>query len=173
MQLPFFSFAQKSSLTDWVWIALRLSLGWIMLWAFLDKTFGLGFSTAPEMSWLSGASPTTGYLQFAPDGPLAALFNSLAGNPVVDWLFMLGLLGVGAALLLGMGMRVASVAGSVMMLLIWLSALPLENNPFIDQHIVYILILIGLYDEPAAHSKFSLAQWWQQTELVRKHPWLT
>lgn len=144
-----------------------------MLWAFLDKTFGLGFSTSADTSWLSGVSPTTGYLQFAPDGPLAAIFNSLAGNVVIDWLFMLGLLGVGVALLLGMGMRVASVAGSLLMFLIWLSALPLENNPFMDQHIVYILILIGLYNEPAAHTRLSLAEWWQNTRLVKNHPWLT
>lgn len=31
------------------------------------------------------------------------LFNAIAGAPVIDWLFMLSLLGIGTALLLGIG----------------------------------------------------------------------
>jgi hypothetical protein len=29
----------------WVWTLLRLLLGWSLLWAFIDKMFGLGFAT--------------------------------------------------------------------------------------------------------------------------------
>ena len=37
------------------WLAvLRLATGFIFLWAFLDKTFGLGFSTPVERAWLDG-----------------------------------------------------------------------------------------------------------------------
>lgn len=155
-----------------IWPALRLSVGWIFLWAFLDKSFGLGFGTAADKAWLTGTSPTTGYLEFGTAGPLAELFANLSGNVIIDWLFMLGLLGTGTALLLGMGMRVASVAGSLLMLLIYLSAFPPANNPFMDQHLVYILILIGLYDQPAAHTRFSLAEWWRKTPLVKQYSWL-
>ncbi|MEU4541590.1 hypothetical protein AB0G15_42860, partial [Streptosporangium sp. NPDC023825] len=30
---------------DYVWAIARIGLGWIFLWAFLDKTFGWGFAT--------------------------------------------------------------------------------------------------------------------------------
>jgi len=128
----------------YIWAALRIGMGWLFLWPFLDKLFGLGFATAPEDAWIAGGSPTFGYLKFATSGPLAPIFQSLAGNPVVDWLFMLGLLFIGLALLSGIGMNVAGYSGAVMVLLMWLSSLPPENNPFLDEHIVYALILIGL-----------------------------
>ncbi len=45
-------------------------------------------------------------------------------SPVTDWLFMLGLLGVGLALLLGIGLRVAAVSGTVLFAMLWLSQWP-------------------------------------------------
>ena len=50
--------------------ALRLSLGWVFLWAFLDKTFGLGHETAGKDAWVNGGSPTKGFLAFAASGPV-------------------------------------------------------------------------------------------------------
>ena len=41
---------------------LRLATGFIFLWAFLDKTFGLGFSTPAERAWLNGGTPAQGFL---------------------------------------------------------------------------------------------------------------
>ena len=41
---------------------LRIATGFIFLWAFLDKLFGLGYSTASAKSWIHGGSPTKGYL---------------------------------------------------------------------------------------------------------------
>ncbi|MFC3824299.1 hypothetical protein ACFOSO_37505, partial [Planomonospora venezuelensis] len=29
----------------YAWAAARIALGWVFLWAFADKTFGLGFAT--------------------------------------------------------------------------------------------------------------------------------
>lgn len=133
-----------------LWAALRIVVGWLFLWPFLDKLFGLGFATAPENAWIAGGSPTRGFLKFAASGPLAPLFQSLAGNPIVDWLFMLGLLSTGLALLLGIGVTIAGYSGAVLMLLMWLSRLPPENNPILDEHIVYLLVLIGLARAHAA-----------------------
>ncbi len=124
-----------------VYVALRISMGFIFLWAFLDKTFGLGFATTVENAWIHGGSPTRGFLSFATKGPFAEIFQSLAGMPVVDWLFMLGLLGVGVALIFNKYIKWAALVGSVMLLLIYLAVLPPENNPLIDDHIIYILVL--------------------------------
>jgi len=99
----------------YIWAVLRIGMGWIFLWGFLDKLFGLGFATASEKAWLAGGSPTSGYLNFATSGPFAPLFQSLAGNPVVDWLFMLGLLLLGLALILGIGVKIAGYSGALLM----------------------------------------------------------
>ncbi len=124
-----------------VYLSLRLTMGFIFLWAFLDKTFGLGFATAPEKSWINGGSPTTGFLSFGTKGPFAEVFQNLAGVAVVDWLFMLGLLFVGTTLLFNKYVKWGCLAGMLMMILMWLATLFPENNPIIDEHIVYLLVL--------------------------------
>lgn len=152
-------------------ILMRLSLGWIFLWAFLDKVFGLGYATEAGSAWLDGVSPTAGYLEFATSGPLAGIFQSLAGNVVVDWLFMFGLLGLGIALILGVALRLAGYAGALLMLLMWLSILPKENNPFMDEHLIYGLILLAMPLADAGQY-FGLGKAWAKTSLVKKLPWL-
>jgi hypothetical protein len=52
-------------------IGLRLSLGFLFLWAFLDKAFGLGYSTSSKDAWIRGGSPTKGFLSGADVGPPA------------------------------------------------------------------------------------------------------
>ncbi len=120
---------------------LRLLMGFIFLWAFLDKTFGLGFATSPEKSWLSGGSPTTGFLGNAVKGPFADFFHSLAGNPMIDYLFMFGLLFIGLTLLSNKFVKWGGLAGVVMMMLMYFALLLPENNPFVDDHLVYAVLL--------------------------------
>lgn len=134
----------------YIWFALRISMGWIFLWAFIDKLFGLGFSTQKADAWIAGGSPTAKFLEFAPKGPFGDLFRSMAGVGLVDWLFMLGLLGVGVSLIFGVFVRFGSYVGILMMFLIYLAiSLPPENNPIIDEHIIYILILLGIANSPS------------------------
>ncbi|MBI2420661.1 MAG: hypothetical protein HYV38_01095 [Candidatus Levybacteria bacterium] len=152
-----------------VWELLRLSLSFIFLWAFFDKLFGLGFATSANKSWLLGISPTTGFLSNAPHGPLASIFNNLSGNILVDFLFMGGLFLIGTALLLGIGMRITSYSGALLMFLIYLSLFPSENNPLIDQHVIYILVLIGLAIR-SEKQKFSFGKKWSQLSFIKKYP---
>ena len=148
---------------------LRLSMGFIFLWAFLDKTFGLGFATKAENAWLAGGSPTTGFLSFAVHGPFANFFHSLAGIPIIDWLFMAGLLFVGVSFMLGIFMRLASMAGVAMLLLMFLAlGLPPENNPLIDDHIIYAFVAIFLGLSGSAHN-LGLGAWWERRAFVLKH----
>ena len=150
---------------------LRISLGWVFFWAFIDKLFGLGFTTAPDKAWLAGGSPTFGFLKFATKGPMAEFYQSLAGNGVVDWLFMMGLLGVGTALLLGVLVRLAAVSGIAMMLLMYTAVLPPEHNPVVDDHIVYALLLATFIYLPVGN-KLGFGEKWSRLSLVRKRPWL-
>lgn len=150
---------------------LRILMGWLFLWPFFDKLFGLGFATSPERAWLAGGSPTAGFLGNATSGPFAELFQSLAGNTVVDWLFMMGLLLIGLALILGIGMRIAVSSGALLMFLMWLAVLPPTNNPIIDEHIIYIAVLgvLLLHD---AGEPLGLQSWWKKTMLVKNMPFL-
>jgi thiosulfate dehydrogenase [quinone] large subunit len=154
----------------YVWAGLRLSMGWIFFWAFIDKLFGLGFATGADGAWLAGGSPTFGFLSFGTDGPLAGMYQGMAGNVVVDWMFMLGLLAIGLPLLLGIGVRLAAAAGVIMMLLMYTAAslLP-DNNPFMDDHLVYAVIMIGLA-VAGAGKWLGLGKPWANTRLVRKYP---
>jgi len=154
-----------------VWVLLRLSMSAIFLWAFFDKVFGLGFATSPEKAWLSGGSPTTGFLKFATYGPFKPFFEGLAGNVWIDWTFMLGLLLLGTALLLGIVMRLAAYVGTLLMLLMWLSLFPPKNNPLIDEHIIYALVFWGLYFSKSGEI-WGLRKWWSKTSLVKKFPFL-
>jgi len=142
----------------YIWAALRIALGWLFLWAFLDKLFGLGYATRPDGAWLAGGSPAAGFYQ------------SMAGNPVVDWLFMLGLLGLAVALILGIGVQIAGYAGTLLVLLMWSSHLPPANNPLIDQHIVYAIVLIGLAMVRAGRW-VGLGTWWART-VAKNYSWL-
>ncbi len=121
--------------------ALRFVMSFIFLWAFFDKLFGLGLATTSEKAWIHGGSPTTGFLTGGVQGPFAPLFHSLAGVVIVDWLFMLGLLFIGLTLLFNKYVFWGAIAGIAMMVLMWLALLFPANNPIIDDHIVYALVL--------------------------------
>ena len=156
-----------------VWLGLavaRILIGFIFLWAFLDKLFGLGHATIAGKSWLDGVSPTYGFLSHAA-GPFAGMFHAMAGVVLFDWLFMIGLLGIGIALLLGVVVRLATVLGSLLLLLMWAASLPIAANPIIDEHLVYIAILATIgYGLPS--QRCSVARWWQSLGLVKSHKWL-
>lgn len=147
---------------------LRIAMGWMFFWAFLDKLLGLGFATTAESSWLSGGSPTAGYLKFATSGPLKTTFESLSGIVWVDWLFMLGLLFLGIALILGIGLRIAALGGSILLFLMWLSLLPTESNPFLDEHIIYTLVL-WILSFSNSGDFWGLGKWWGKTVLVKRY----
>lgn len=155
----------------YAWAGLRILLGWVFAWAFVDKLFGLGFATKPENAWIAGGSPTFGFLNFGSHGPFAGVFKAMAGNPVVDALFMVGLAALGVALLSGIGVRVAAVAGSVLLALMHLAAIPPENNPVVDDHVVYIVALIGVAAANAGRV-FGLGRRWEALPFVRKHRWM-
>jgi thiosulfate dehydrogenase [quinone] large subunit len=134
---------QLSAPTRYLLAGIRVALGWVFLWAFLDKLFGLGHETTAAKSWLNGGSPTKGFLGSS-KGPFADFFHSIAGNGVVDVLFMAAMLALGVALVLGIGMRIAAVVGALVTVLMWAAVLPPANNPFMDDHLVYAGVLVAL-----------------------------
>ena len=171
----------ERSVARFAWAAARISTGFVFLWAFFDKFLALGYATGVDRetgaidrlgdaAWINGGSPTTGFLSGA-TGPFKGVFDGLASAAWVDWLFMAGLLAIGVALVLGIGMRIAAATGALLLVFMWMASLPLDNNPFMDSHLVYAMVLIGL---AAAHAGDTLGfgRLWARTPLVRQHPTL-
>jgi thiosulfate dehydrogenase (quinone) large subunit len=158
-----------ASTARYAWAVARLSIGWLFLWSFLDKAFGLGFATERADAWINGGSPTFGYLNFGTQGPFASTFQSVAGATWMDWLFMTTMLGVGLALILGIGMRIAAASGVLFLASVWVSAMLPEFNPFMDEHLVYSIVLVGLALTRAGDT-WGLGGWWGRTPLVRRYP---
>jgi thiosulfate dehydrogenase [quinone] large subunit len=164
--------------------AVRIAFGLTFLWAFFDKLLALGFSTGrsvnPETgaetvdrfgdaAWINGHSPTEGFLAFGADGPFKGFYNSIAGSFFADWMFMLGLLGIGLALTLGIGVRLGAMAGALLYILMWTVVLPPENNPILDDHVLGALTLIALAALNVGHT-WGLGKAWSQTALVKNTP---
>ncbi|WP_084631261.1 DoxX family protein [Demequina aestuarii] len=175
------------SRTGWIFLSLtRIAIGWIFLWAFLDKLFGLGFSTCRqddgsiqvmcERAWLEGGAVTQGYLASS-SGPFADFFIGLADQRWTDWGFMIGLAGVGLALILGIGTRVAAVAGSLLLAMMyvshaWPNAGGNTTNPFMDDHILQILAIIAIVLLERTWQAVGLGNWWRRLPIVQKNRWL-
>jgi thiosulfate dehydrogenase (quinone) large subunit len=161
---------------------LRILMGLTFLWAFLDKTFGLGYATGSKQAWINGGSPTKGFLSHVAVGPFQVMLRDWAGTGWADWLFMLALLGIGLALVLGIGMRVAAVSGTLLLALMWIAEWPLarftsagaptsSTNPVIDYHLIYIMVVIALAAF-AAGNTWGFGRQWAKLDLVARHPWL-
>jgi thiosulfate dehydrogenase [quinone] large subunit len=157
---------------------LRIVVGWTFFWAFLDKLFALGFATGkdPETgvvdrfgpdAWINEGNPTYGFLTFGADGPFEDFYHSIAGDTWTNWAFMLGLLLIGTALLLGIANRLATLGGVVMYVMMWSVALPPENNPITDDHIIgaaAVLVLGALH----AGRYFGLGRQWEKLAIVQR-----
>ncbi len=176
--------AESKMSTIRIWAVLRLLMGVIFLWPFFDKMIGLGYTTCLTADPISkvesvevlckksaakGGSPTTGFLKFAAKGPLKETYNNLAGNKIVDVLFMSGLLLIGLSLLTGVGVKIAAVSGVLLMLLMWSAVLPGENNPVLDDHIIYAVVLLGIM-KSNKEQVWGLGKWWQKQPIVKKYP---
>ncbi|MEU8654912.1 DoxX family membrane protein [Streptomyces sp. NPDC048737] len=174
--------AAATATRAYVFAGLRLLTGFVFLWAFLDKTFGLGYATGSGRGWIDGGSPTKGFLGSVAVGPMESTFHDWAGAAWADWLFMLGLLGIGLALIAGIGLRLAAVAGTVMMALMWVAEWPpakhlsdgtasMSTNPFADYHLVYALVLIALA-AAGAGATWGLGRIWARLPFVSRNRWL-
>jgi thiosulfate dehydrogenase [quinone] large subunit len=147
--------------------AIRLSLGWIFLWAFMDKMWGLGHETPSAGAWINGGSPTAGFLGKATSGPFASTYQSIAGDTWADTLFMVGLAGIGIALILGVAMRIAAVAGALMTVLMWTAVLPPANNLFMDDHLIYAMVFVLLALTSAGRT-LGLSRQWERLPIVNR-----
>lgn len=161
---------------------LRIGLGFVFLWAFLDKTFGWHYATPSGRSWIHGGSPTKGFLSGVSAGPLESFYHRIAGDGWADWMFMLGLLGLGVALISGVALRFTAVAGTVLMAMMWAAEWPpaqhlstgapsMSSNPLVDYHFLYALTMIAMAATYAGNT-WGLGRIWADLPFVHKNRWL-
>ena len=114
-------------------LALRLSLGWLIFYSGIIKIFDADWTAA-------------GYLAGAKTFP--ALFHWFALPANIGWVDFVnewGLTLVGLALISGLFVRYASIAGIVFMVLYYLPILafpyPNAHSFVVDEHVIYALVL--------------------------------
>ncbi|MEW2384288.1 hypothetical protein AB0873_19665 [Micromonospora sp. NPDC047707] len=115
-------------------------------------------------------APTKGFLSGA-EGPFAGIYHDLAGTAFANWAFLLGLLGIGLALTLGIGMRIAAATGATLYVMMWSVALPPQTNPFLDEHLTLAAVLVGLTLIGPGRT-LGLGATWEKLPIVQRFPWL-
>jgi len=132
---------------------LRISLGWLLFYAGLVKIMDPKWSAA---GYLKAAKTFSGFYTW---------LASPSMLPTVNFLNEWGLAIVGAALILGLGVRLAGVLGAAMMLLYYFpilqGAYPDPHSLVVDQHIVFAVGLLLL-------SSFGPGRFWQLEGWFKK-----
>lgn len=169
------------------WGLLRIAIGWVFLWAFFDKLFGLGFATCRnprtgdidvmcDAAFAEGGSPTFRFLEFGTEqSHTGDLFEWLAPSSptspnIVDWVFMISLLAIGVGLVFGVAARLAAIGAAVLLVLMYLAGFVWpETNPFLDEHLIYALALLGVAFTGAGRY-LGLGEWWNRLPPVQRLP---
>lgn len=150
------STVQKVSL-----VLVRLSMGWLFLYAGVTKLMNPAWSAE-------------GYLRGAKTFPgLFAWFASSDVLPFTNFLNEWGLTLVGAALILGVFVRLASVAGVILMALYYLPILdfpyPNPHSYLVDEHVIYAFAFFVLASFRAGRV-YGLENWCAGLPLCRRFP---
>lgn len=138
-------------------------MGWMFLYAGITKVLNPEWSAA---GYLKGAKTLTGLYQWMLDPSILSVVNFLN-----EW----GLTFLGVSLILGVFVRLSSVLGIVLMLMYYLPILdfpyPNPNSFIVDQHIVYILVLL-FFASVRAGRTWGLERWCSNLPLCSRFPWL-
>jgi thiosulfate dehydrogenase [quinone] large subunit len=137
-------------------LLLRLAFGFYFVWSGFDK--------------LITHFTAQGFLLHSTQGPLKDLFMDMGQSGtalnLIDPLVVYGQILIGLALIFGLFTRFALFAGIIQLSLFYLAQLWPENNPFLDQHIFYILTM-GLLAALGAGRVFGLDGVIERWEPVR------
>ena len=140
---------------------LRISIGWMMLYAGITKVIDPAWSAE-------------GYLKSAKT--FAALYQWLASPgvlPITNFINEWGMTLLGVSLILGISVRFSSILGSVLMLLYYLPILdfpyPNLHSYLVDEHIIYIFALLVLASFRAGRV-WGLEPWCSRLPICRRFP---
>ncbi len=148
--------------------AFRVLTGWIMLWPFFDKLFGLGFQTPHGGGWMDGVSPSS-YVVYVADGVFKDLYVSLAGNPVIDVVLMAALLVLGVTLTAGIASKLTTAGMCAFLLVMYSLHVPPSDNPLVDYHILLVLGVLDVYFL-GGYEKLAWYHKWRELRIVKRFP---
>lgn len=135
---------------------LRISMGWLMFYSGITKVLN------PEWTALgygSSAKTFTGLYQW---------LMSPANIGWIDFMNQWGLTLLGISLILGIGVRLSSSLGAILMLFYYFPILEFprvgDHSYIVDEHIIYALILIFFAVDKAGRY-YGLEEWFENKFL--------
>ncbi len=143
----------------WLFV-LRLVTGWLMFYAGITKILDPNWSAA---GYLKSAKTFAGFYQWLADGSLLGIVNF-----VNEW----GLTLLGVSLILGIGVRLSSIFGAILMLLYYfpVASFPFVEHGFVvDDHIIYAAIFAFLAAVRAGRY-YGLENWCSNLPICSKFP---
>src|SRR3989344_2904866 len=149
-----------SSLEAKFLLIARLAVGWLMFYAGITKILDPAWTSA---GYLGSAKTFSGFYSW---------FASPANIGWVNFLNEWGLTLIGISLILGLGVRLSSVFGALIMVLYWLPVLefPYVGHSFIvDEHIVYAAALM-LLAALRAGRYYGLETWCSRLPICSRYP---
>lgn len=142
---------------------MRLGLGWVYLHAGLAKVLNPDWTAA-------------GYLKSAKTFP--NIYQWFASSANIDWVNFLnkwGLTLIGAALILGLAIKIASWAGAAITMLYYFPVLTFPtigaNSYIVDDHVIYALVFV-VFAALGSQSTWGGYSWLKSRGWL-KAPWLT
>jgi len=140
---------------------LRITMGWMFFYAGITKIINPTWSAA---GYLNGAKTFAGFYHFLTTPGLLPITNF-----VNEW----GLTLLGISLILGIGVRLSSLLGAILMLLYYFPILdfpyPNPQSYLVDQHIIYVLVLLLLANLRAGRV-LGLENWCSNLPICSKFP---
>ena len=129
---------------EYMLACFRILVGWLFLWPFFDKIFGLGFQTPKGQGWIDGVSPSS-QVMYVADGVFEDFYNAIAGNLLIDILFLMALLIIGITLIIGIASKLTTLFSIMFLVVIYTLCIPPVDNPIIDYHLVLCAGLLAAY----------------------------
>lgn len=140
---------KTSSTLRYLFTILRIVIGWHFLYEGIAKIFTPNWSSA---SYLLSAT-----------GPFKSFFIGMASNHflvyLTDYAIIFGLIGLGAALFVGVATRLSAILGAFLLFLFYIASPPFSPNPvgygveghylIINKNLIELIILIVIACLPA------------------------
>ncbi|OGE75441.1 MAG: hypothetical protein A3K05_00265 [Candidatus Doudnabacteria bacterium RIFCSPHIGHO2_01_48_18] len=140
---------------------MRVALGWLMFYAGITKVLNPDWTAA---GYLRGAKTFSGIYNF---------FASPEILPAIDFINEWGLALLGVSLILGIGVRITSWCGAALMALYYLPILRFpyvgEHSYLVDEHIIYILVLLYFSKAGAGRAWWGMEDWFASLPFIRKN----
>jgi thiosulfate dehydrogenase [quinone] large subunit len=144
-----------------VWLTvLRIVTGWFFFYAGITKVLDPAWSAA---GYLNNAQTFAGFYRW---------LASPGFLPIVNFVNEWGLTFLGVSLILGIGVRLSSILGAILMLLYYFPAVNfpfVEHGFLIEEHIIYAAALVLLTSLDAGRY-YGLENWCSNLPICSKFP---